>query len=157
LADALFRVAQANRLLGEFENSETNFLEAIERFEFDSVLFPINFMLYENEAYRQKAQTLLQKCRERDIGSMVIKHIARGPWEDNQKTHTTWYRPFTENEWIQKGVDFALSQPITGVCTPGDINLLPLVVEACQNFQPMIPEKQIELISHAQQFQPLFT
>jgi predicted aldo/keto reductase-like oxidoreductase len=133
------------------------FLEAIERFEFDSILFPINFMLYENVAYREKTQVLLQNCQERDIGSMIIKHIAKGPWGENDKTHTTWYRPFTEKEWIQKGVDFALSQPITGVCTPGDINLLPLVVEACQKFQQMIPENQVELISKTPQFQPLFT
>jgi predicted aldo/keto reductase-like oxidoreductase len=133
------------------------FLEAIERFEFDSILFPINFMLYENVAYREKTQVLLQNCQERDIGSMIIKHIAKGPWGENDKTHTTWYRPFTEKEWIQKGVDFALSQPITGVCTPGDINLLPLVVEACQKFQQMIPENQVELISKTLQFHPLFT
>ena len=133
------------------------FLEAIERFAFDTILFPINFMLYENEAYRGKSQLLLKKCQEQDIGSMIIKHIAKGPWGENDKTHTTWYRPFTETDWIQKGVDFALSQPVTGICTPGDINLLPLVVEACQNFQPMVPENQMDLISETPKFEPLFT
>ena len=133
------------------------FLTAHERFDFDSILFPINFILYENKIYREKAQLLLQKCQERDIGSMIIKHIAKGPWGEGDKTHTTWYRPFTESEWIQKGVDFALSQPVTGICTPGDINLLPLVVEACQKFQPMVSENQLDLISKTPQFQPLFT
>lgn len=133
------------------------FLTAIERFDFDSILFPINFILYENTAYREKAQVILQKCLEQEIGSMIIKHIAKGPWGDGDKTHTTWYRPFTEAEWIQKGVDFALSQPITGICTPGDISLLPLVVEACRKFQPMVPDQQSELISQTPQFQPLFT
>ena len=132
------------------------FLKAIERFDFDSILFPINFILYENTAYREKAQVLLQKCQELDIGSMIIKHIAKGPWGEGDKTHTTWYRPFTQAEWIQKSVDFALSQPITGICTPGDINLLPLVVEACQKFQPMDANHQVELISQTPQFQPLF-
>jgi len=132
------------------------FLEAIARFEFDSVLFPINFVLYDNPTYRDKAHTLLQTCQELDIGTMIIKHIARGPWGDNEKTHTTWYRPFEEMDWIQNCVNFALSQPITGICTPGDINLLPLVVEACQNFQPMNPVSQEELISTTKQFEPLF-
>jgi predicted aldo/keto reductase-like oxidoreductase len=132
------------------------FLQAIERFDFDSVLFPINFILYENQAYREKAQELLGKCQERDIGSMIIKHIAKGPWGDEDQTHTTWYRPFTENEWIKKGVEFALSQPITGICTPGDINLLPLVVDACQQFQPMDADHQVDLISQTPQFEPLF-
>jgi predicted aldo/keto reductase-like oxidoreductase len=132
------------------------FLEALERFDFDTVLFPINFILYENESYREKAETLLDVCRERDLGSMIIKHIAKGPWGEMDKTHTTWYRPFTQQEWIQKGVDFALSQPVTGICTPGDVNLLPLVVEACQQFQPMVTDQQVDLISQTPQFQPLF-
>ncbi|MGW8227192.1 MAG: aldo/keto reductase [Anaerolineales bacterium] len=132
------------------------FLEALERYDFDSVLFPINFILYENKTYRQKAETLLKICQQRDIGSMIIKHIARGPWGEEDKTFTTWYHPFSEAEWIQKGVNFALSQPVTGICTPGDVNLLPMVVEACQQFQPMDLQHQAELISQTPQFQPLF-
>ncbi len=132
------------------------FLEAIDRFDFDSILFPINFILYENSKYRDDVQTLLQTCKQRDIGSMVIKHIAKGPWGDFEKTHTTWYRPFNEENWVQKCVDFALSQPISGICTPGDINLLPLVVDACQNFQPMNSLNQEELISQTHQFEQLF-
>ena len=132
------------------------FLEAIERFDFDSILFPINFILYENSEYRDNAQALLQTCKQRDIGSMVIKHIAKGPWGENDKTHTTWYRPFDEKNWIQKCVDFVLSQPISGICTPGDITLLPLVVDACQNFQHMDSVEQNELISKTDQFEHLF-
>ena len=132
------------------------FMEAIERFDFDSILFPINFILYENLEYRDNAQALLQTCKQRDIGSMVIKHIARGPWGDDDKTHTTWYRPFDEKYWIQKCVDFVLSQPISGICTPGDITLLPLVVDACQDFQPMDAVEQNELISKTHHFEPLF-
>ena len=132
------------------------FLEAIERFDFDSILFPINFILYENSEYRDNAQALLQACKQRDIGSMVIKHIAKGPWGEDDKTHTTWYRPFDEKNWIQKCVDFVLSQPISGVCTPGDITLLPLVVDACQNFQTMDSAEQKELISKTHQFEHLF-
>ena len=134
----------------------TVFLEAIERFNFDSILFPINFILYENSEYRDNAQALLQTCKQRDIGSMVIKHIAKGPWGEDDKTHTTWYRPFDEKNWIQKCVDFVLSQPISGVCTPGDITLLPLVVDACQNFQTMESAEQKELISKTHQFEHLF-
>ena len=132
------------------------FLEALERFEFDSVLFPINFILYENKNYRENAETLLKVCQERDIGTMIIKHIAKGPWGEGDKTHTTWYRPFTEAEWIQQGVNFALSQPVTGICTPGDVNLLPLAVEACEKFQAMGAERQVDLIAQTPQFQPLF-
>ena len=68
---------------------------------------------------------------------MIIKSIARGPWGEKQKTHTTWYQPFTEKEWIQKGINFALSQPVTGICTAGDVSLLPDVLDACENFKEL--------------------
>lgn len=53
------------------------FLEALRRFDFDSVLFPINFIQYANKEYRRYAQELLRECRTRDVGTMIIKSIAR--------------------------------------------------------------------------------
>ena len=131
-------------------------LEALRRFDFDSVLFPINFILYSDPDYRQRAEELLAQCANRDIGTMIIKSIARGPWGGKQKTNTTWYQPFTEKEWIQKGINFALSQPITGICTAGDVSLLPAILDACENFKELSALEQAELISRASDFEPLF-
>jgi predicted aldo/keto reductase-like oxidoreductase len=133
------------------------FLEALRRFDFDSVLFPINFILYSNPDYRQRAEELLCQCKSLDIGTMIIKSIARGPWGEKHKTNTTWYRPFTEKEWIQKGINFALSQPITGICTAGDVSLLPDVIDACENYMELSSLEQEELISRAIDFEPLFS
>ena len=132
-------------------------LEALRRFDFDSVLFPINFILYGKPDYRMRAEELLALCKNRDIGTMIIKSIARGPWGEKQKTNTTWYQPFTDKEWIQTGINFALSQPITGICTAGDVSLLPVIFNACEEFTKMSPEEQTELISRASDFESLFT
>ncbi|HEY5157278.1 MAG TPA: aldo/keto reductase [Anaerolineales bacterium] len=131
-------------------------LEALRRFDFDSVLFPINFILYADPDYRQCAEELLAQCANRDIGTMIIKSIARGPWGEKQKTNTTWYQPFTDKEWIQKGINFALSQSITGICTAGDVSLLPGILDACENFTKLSSLEQAELISRASDFEPLF-
>ena len=131
-------------------------IEALRRFDFDSVLFPINFILYSNSGYRQRAEELLAQCANRDIGTMIIKSIAKGPWGEKQKLNTTWYQPFTDKEWIQKGINFALSQPITGICTAGDVSLLPFVLDACENFQELNSFEQSELVSRASDFEPLF-
>ncbi len=131
-------------------------LEALRRFDFDSVLFPINFILYSDPDYRQRAEELLAQCANRDIGTLIIKSIARGPWGEKQKTNTTWYQPFTEKEWIQKGINFALSQPITGICTAGDVSLLPAILDAWENFTKLSALEQSELISRASDFEPLF-
>ena len=131
-------------------------LEALRRFDFDSVLFPVDFVLYANPDYRRSAEALLTQCAKRDVGIMAIKSIARGPWGEKQKTNTTWYQPFSDPTWIQKSINFALSQPITGICTAGDVTLLPMIVEACNHFKEMSSQEQEELLSQASNFEPLF-
>jgi aryl-alcohol dehydrogenase-like predicted oxidoreductase len=132
------------------------FLQALERFDFDSVLFPINFIQYADPGYREGADNLIKVCRSRDVGTMIIKAVTRGPWGERSKTHNTWYRPFTEMEDIQKGVNFVLSQDVTGLCTAGDLQLLPLLLEACENFTPLNLEEQEALIATAGAYEPLF-
>lgn len=132
------------------------FLEALQRFDFDSILFPINFILYNNPVYKVLAERLLTICVKRDVGVMVIKSIAQGPWGSIAKTKTTWYQPFTEKEWITPAVHFALSQPITGICTAGDITILPDVIDACDRYKALTMDEQRNLISQADQFEPIF-
>jgi aryl-alcohol dehydrogenase-like predicted oxidoreductase len=133
------------------------FLEALRRFDFDSVLFPINFVLYADPAYRRDAEELLRQCRAQDVGTMIIKTVARGPWGDRPKAYTTWYEPFDDPDHIQQSVNFALSQDVTGLCTAGDITILPLFLEACERFAPMSADEQEALIATATEYEPLFT
>jgi aryl-alcohol dehydrogenase-like predicted oxidoreductase len=133
------------------------FLEALRRFDFDSVLFPINFVLYADPAYRRDAEELLRQCRAHDVGTMIIKAITRGPWGDRPKTYTTWYEPFDDPDHIQQSVNFALSQDVTGLCTAGDVTILPLFLEACERFAPMSADEQEALIATATEYEPLFT
>lgn len=132
-------------------------LEALRRFDFDSVLFPINFVQYGNSTYRKNTEELLQRCRAKNVGIMVIKSIAKGPWGEQTKTHDTWYQPFTDADQIQQAVDFVLSQDVTGLCTAGDIKVLPLVLRACENFTALTKGEQEALIDAVAEFEPLFT
>lgn len=132
------------------------FLEALRRFDFDSVLFPLNFVQYANPAYRKNAEELLRQCRARDVGAMIIKSICRRPWGDRPHVYNTWYEPFADAEHVQQAVNFSLSQDVTGLCTVGDVTVLPLVLEACAGFTPMSIEQQEALIATAGQYEPLF-
>jgi aryl-alcohol dehydrogenase-like predicted oxidoreductase len=132
------------------------FLQALARFDFDSVLFPLNSVQMANPDYRRDAEELIRACRERDVGTMVIKSITRGPWGDRPETHTTWYRPFTEPADVQSAIDFVLSHDVMGICTVGDTTLLPLVLEACERFAPMAADAREALIAEASEHEPLF-
>ncbi len=135
----------------------TVFLEALRRFDFDSVLFALNFVQYADPAFRRSAEELLRQCRERDIGVMIIKSIARGPWGEQEKRYNTWYKPFDEPDQIKAAVRFALSQEVTGLCTAAEVSILPLFLDACDHFTPMTTADQEALIASAGQFEPLFT
>lgn len=132
------------------------YLEALRRFDFDTVLFPLNFVQYANPTYRANADELIRVCRARDVGTMVIKSICKRPWGERGKTFTTWYEPFADPVHIQQCVDFALSQDITGLCTVGDVSLLPLMLNACANYTALTPAEQDALIATATHYEPLF-
>jgi len=143
-------------ITGHGVNTPALFREALRRFDFDTVLFPINYIQYANPAYRENAEALLDECRQRDVGTMIIKSITKGPWGDKPKTHTTWYEPFSDHEHIQQAVNFALSQNVTGLCAAGDVNVLPLFLEACENFNRLSQAEQEALIANVAEYKPLF-
>jgi aryl-alcohol dehydrogenase-like predicted oxidoreductase len=132
------------------------YLEALRRFDFDSVLFPLNFVQMGNPEYRRYAEELIATCKAKDVGTMVIKSITRGPWGSKQHTATTWYEPFDKMDDIQKGVNFALSYDVTGICTVGDTRVLPLVLEACKRLSHLNQDEMEEMIESGKQYEPLF-
>ena len=132
------------------------YLEALRRFDFDSVTFPLNFVQAGNAEYYKNATELIRQCQARDVGLMVIKSIAQGPWGEKEKTHTTWYKPFSGMELIQSAIDFVLSHAVTGICTAGDIRVLPLVLKACEYTTPLSLEEREKLIESGRAYQPLF-
>lgn len=143
-------------ITGHGVDSPAVFREALRRFDFDSVLFPINFVQFANSEYRRHAEALLGTCRSKDVGTLIIKTITRSPWGDLPKTHQTWYRPFTELDSIQNAVNFALSLDVTGLCTAGDPKVLPLMLRACQEFQPLDAARRQDMIDTAGEYEPLF-
>ena len=130
--------------------------EALNRFDFDSVTFPLNFVQAGNAKYYQDSKALIKQCYSRDVGVMVIKSVACGPWGEKEQTATTWYEPFSEMELIQKGINFVLSHAVTGICTAGDIHVLPLVLKACEMAAPLSLKEREKLIESGRVYQPLF-
>jgi len=60
-------------ITGHGVDSPRVFIEALNRFEFDSILFPLNFVQMSDPKYRKDAEELIALCKEKDVGTMVIK------------------------------------------------------------------------------------
>jgi predicted aldo/keto reductase-like oxidoreductase len=132
-------------------------MAALERFDFDSVLFPLNFKLWSDPTYRRDTTALLQVTSERDVGTMVIKTFARGPWGEQKHRYHTWYEPFDDAESIKRAQRFTLSQPVTGAISAGDARLLPMILDAAERFKPMSDAEQADFLATAASYEPIFT
>ncbi len=106
-------------------------LEALHRYDLDTVMFPVNPRLWSDPVYRLDAEALLEYATAHDVGVMAIKSVAARPWAGRPRTASTWYEPYTDPKDVRRGVRFALSTPgVHAVCTPGDLGVLALALQA---------------------------
>ena len=112
-------------------------LEALERFDFNTVMFPLNPAAARDAGYRDVTERLLAVCQERDIGVQTIKMIARGGWGDGEKQTNTWYDPHREQSDIDASLWWVLSHGVHTAPSCGEISLLPKVLDAAERFAPL--------------------
>ena len=143
-------------ITGHTHDAPRTHLEALNRFDFDTVMFPLNFVLWADSRYREDVTALLEICRRRDVGVHIIKTVAKAPWGDRPKTHATWYEPFTDQAIIDEAVAFVLSQPVTTLTSVGDVTVLPKVLSAAERFRSLSADRQAALVAMADQYQSPF-
>ena len=130
---------------------------ALERFEFDSVLFPYSYILMQNEQYAADVKALIETCRERDIAMLTIKAITRRPWGEREQTRATWYEPLEAQEDVDKVVHWALGNPDVFLCSVGDVNVLPKMLDAAERFTDRPSGAEMDAVLAQKDMAPLFT
>ena len=129
---------------------------SLDRFDFDSVLLPLNFSLFQNRDYAADFQALAERCADQNIALQTIKSCARGPKIDAQPFHM-WYAPLSEPSAIEQAVHWVLGHPQVFLNTPGDITLLPHVLAAAARFEGVTPSAaEMRAHSAAHGVTPLF-
>jgi aryl-alcohol dehydrogenase-like predicted oxidoreductase len=108
---------------------------SLERFDFDSVLLPYNYITMQNEYYAANFNALLETCQERHVAVQTIKSIALQPWMGQPHNYSTWYQPLQNQADIDMAVGWVLSRPGIFLNTVGDLDLLPKVLEAASRFE----------------------
>src|SRR5207302_5463320 len=133
-----------------------NHRRSLERFDFDSVLLPYNFITMQLPYYAENFEALSATCRERNVAIQTIKSIALRPWQDRPRTANTWYEPLTDQRDIDLAVWWVLGRSGIFLNTAGDVNLLPKVLDAADRFEKRPgDEAMAELIRRSAQ-EPLF-
>jgi aryl-alcohol dehydrogenase-like predicted oxidoreductase len=132
-------------------------LRSLERFDFDSVLFPWNFSLAREQSYRTDIERLLGLCRQRRVAVQTIKSLARRRWEpDNTEAHFSWYQPLPAGEALVRAVRWVLSQPGLFLNTSSDARLLRPTLEAADTTAPSPTDAEMQADQAALAIEPLF-
>jgi predicted aldo/keto reductase-like oxidoreductase len=151
-------LAAAVGITGHGHQAPATHLEALRRFPFDTVLTPLNWVLAQDPAYLADYQALVAEVQAQDAGLMIIKSASRRNWpQPDGHAYGTWYEPFDDQERIDAAVAWVLSRPeVTGIATPGDVRLLPLVVEAERRRARTSPAEAAEVLARADDYSSPF-
>ena len=131
-------------------------MHSLERFEFDSVLLPYNYILFQNAQYAADFDALVEMCRKRQVAVQTIKSIARRPWDERTRTANTWYQPLVEQEAIDKAVHWVLGNPYVFLNTAADIHILPKVLDAASRFKARPSDEEMDEVLAEKEMVPLW-
>jgi aryl-alcohol dehydrogenase-like predicted oxidoreductase len=132
---------------------------SLERFDFDAVLLPYNYLTMQNPYYAENFNALLATCQQRNVAVQTIKSIAYQPWLGRTHARSTWYEPLENQRDIDMAVHWALKRPGIFLNTVGDIHLLPRVLDAASRFQPDSPgptDEEMQMLADQMHMIPLF-
>jgi aryl-alcohol dehydrogenase-like predicted oxidoreductase len=145
------------RFIGFSAHSVEVALAALDRYHFDTILFPINFVLFSQAKFGPQ---VLERARQKEMGIMALKGMAKSTWSDAQKSDhphpKCWYEPAAYPEEAALGLRWTLSQAITAAIPPGDERYFRLGMDIGQSFQPIAEAEQQRLLAAAKGVNPLF-
>ena len=129
---------------------------SLERFDFDSVLLPYNYLMMQNAVYRAGFNEVVEICKARHTAVQTIKGITRRPYVSDHRSHNTWYEPLTDQASIDKAVHWVLGNEDVFLNTAGDIKILPLALDAARRFESRTPEAEMQAMAAEWEMAPLF-
>jgi aryl-alcohol dehydrogenase-like predicted oxidoreductase len=131
---------------------------SLERFDFDTVLLPYNFLQMQNPRYAADFTALLETCQQRNVAVQAIKSVARRPWGNLPRTHNTYfYQPLEHQPAIDKAVHWVLGNPQCFLITAGDMQILPMVLEAASRFEKRPADGEMDTLLSHYEISPIFS
>lgn len=143
------------RFLGFSAHSEQAALLAMEKYDFDTILFPINFVCWYQGNFGAR---VVAKAKEKQMGILALKSLAMSPIPEGTKKpyHKLWYLPVDDVQVASLALRFTLSQGTTAAIPPGDETFFWKAVEMAKHFTPITEEENQKLQPIAQGVAPLF-
>jgi aryl-alcohol dehydrogenase-like predicted oxidoreductase len=131
-------------------------LRSLERFAFDSVLFPYNFTMLGIAQYANDAEALLKVCNQRGVATQTIKSVARRRWQNGADRKFSWYEPLRDRDAIRRAVHFVLSRDGLFLNTSSDAGILRDILDAASEAVQLPARSELEADVARFEMAPLF-
>jgi len=143
------------KYLGFSAHSEEAALALLSRFNFDSILFPVNWVCWHQGNFGPR---VVEEARKRDIAILALKTLAKRRLKENEgrKWPKCWYYPVESFEEALMAVRFTLSQPVTSAVSPGHVELFRWICDAAEAFRPLSKDEEMELAERSGGLEPIF-
>src|SRR6201998_2152126 len=145
------------RYIGFSVHSVETALAALDRYNFDTVLFPVNFVLFSQANFGPQ---ILKRAQEKGMGILALKAMAKTVWSADQKqSHPEpkcWYQPAAFPDEASLGLRWSLGHPITAALPPGDEKYFRLAMDVAQNYRPREAHEENVVLARAAGVEPIF-
>jgi aryl-alcohol dehydrogenase-like predicted oxidoreductase len=145
------------RYIGFSVHSVETALAAIDRYSFDTVLFPVNWVLFSQANFGPQ---ILKRAQEKKMGILALKGMARTVWPADQRHNhpepKCWYQPARFPDEASLSMRWTLGHPITAAIPPGDERYFRLAMDVAQNYKPLEAAEEEALLGGGRGLEPIF-
>jgi aryl-alcohol dehydrogenase-like predicted oxidoreductase len=145
------------RFIGFSVHSAETALAAMDRYNFDTILFPLNWVLFTQAGFGPQ---ILQRAQEKKMGILALKGMAKTVWaadqKDNHPQPKCWYQPASFPDEASLGLRWTLGHPITAAMPPGDERYFRLAMDVAQNYKPLETHEEQALLAGGHGLEPIF-
>ena len=145
------------RFIGFSVHSAETALAAMDRYNFDTILFPLNWVLFTQAGFGPQ---ILQRAQEKKMGILALKGMAKTVWaadqKDNHPQPKCWYQPASFPDEASLGLRWTLGHPITAAMPPGDERYFRLAMDVAQNYKPLETHEAQALLAGGHGLEPIF-
>jgi aryl-alcohol dehydrogenase-like predicted oxidoreductase len=144
------------RYIGFSAHSVEAAMALMDGFDFDTILFPINFATWHAGNFGPQ---VLAKAEEKGMGILALKAMAKGRWPEGANEDEfpkCWYQPMSNPDDALMGLKFTLSHGVTAALPPGDENLFRMALDLAKKFEPLNPSDVEEMKQKGLALSPLF-
>lgn len=143
------------RFVGFSAHSVEAALLAMQNYDFDTILFPVNFVTWSQGNFGPQ---VYEKALEKKMGILAIKAMAFTRLQEGESKYdkNVWYRPVLDEEIMKLALWYTLSKEVAAAVPPGKSALFLKAIELMKDYRPITEAETDRLFALAAQTEPLF-